>query len=75
MVERALFDVERLTAFRRKVHSHPELAFQEVETSKLIIEYLKTLGIKDTQIRRMAKTGIVVDISGKAPEVTFLEPL
>ncbi len=69
MAERALFDIERLTAFRRKVHSHPELAFEELETSKMIIEYLKTLGVNETQIRRMAKTGIVVDLQGKAPKV------
>ena len=72
-MERSLFDIERLIAFRRKVHSHPELAFEEVETSKLIIEYLKTLGVKDTQIRRMAKTGIVVDLQGQGPKVTTVK--
>lgn len=69
MAESKLFDLERLIKFRKHMHKYPELAYEEVETSKNIIEYLKTLGIEDSQIRRVAKTGIIVDIKGKAPPV------
>ena len=72
MAESKLFDLERLIKFRRHLHKYPELAYEEVETSKNIIEYLKTLGIEDSQIRRVAKTGIIVDIKGKAPPVFIL---
>lgn len=69
MVERKLYNLEKLTEFRRELHKNPELAFEEVVTSAKIIEYLKGLGVVDSQIRRIAKTGITVDIKGKAPPV------
>ena len=74
MMERKLFDLEKLTKLRRYIHQNPELAFEEVGTSEAIIRYLKKLGIQDSQIRRVAKTGIIVDIHGKAPPVTHLFP-
>ncbi len=69
MAEKKLYDLERLTKFRRNIHKYPELAFEEVKTSSSIIEYLLSIGIEKSQIRRSAKTGIIVDIDGKAPPV------
>jgi metal-dependent amidase/aminoacylase/carboxypeptidase family protein len=66
MVEGKLFDIDKLIKLRRTIHQNPELAFEEVNTSAAIIKYLKELGIQDSQIRRVAKTGILVDIYGKA---------
>lgn len=71
MVEKRLYDLERLTKFRRNMHQNPELAFEEVKTSNSIIEYLLSIGVEKSQIRRAAKTGIIVDINGKAPPVSY----
>lgn len=67
MEQKGLYDLENLIDFRRDLHKHPELFFQESRTSAKIIEYLKKLGIQDSQIRRVAKTGIIVDIQGQGP--------
>ena len=58
------YNLKDLIDFRRDLHRHPELFFQEQRTSTKIIEYIKKLGIKDEQIRRVALTGIIVDIQG-----------
>jgi len=68
MEQKGLYNLEDLVDFRRDLHKHPELFFEETRTSAKIIEYLKKLGIKDSQIRRVAKTGIIVDIQGQGPE-------
>lgn len=68
-MERGLFDLDKLIQFRKEVHENPELSFQEVETSRKIIKYLNSLGISDERIKRIAKTGIIVDIHGEAPPV------
>lgn len=50
---------------RRYLHAHPELSFEEYETSKYIAAYLTSLGIRfETGI---VKTGIVAIIEGKNP--------
>jgi amidohydrolase len=51
---------------RRQVHAHPELAFEEYETAKLICLFLGEAGIEyQTGI---AKTGVVGIIKGKNPD-------
>lgn len=54
------------------MHQNPEIAFEEVETSKNIRNYLKELGVEDSQFRVVAKTGLIVDIRGKAPPVHII---
>jgi len=49
---------------RRHLHAHPELSYQEFETSKFIQNKLKEWGI-DFQV--MATTGVVAIIEGKNP--------
>jgi amidohydrolase len=50
---------------RRRIHQHPELSFQEFETSKFIQSELQKAGI---QFRAgLVKTGIVALIEGKNP--------
>jgi len=46
-----------LTAFRRDVHAHPELGFEEQRTSDLVAERLTGYGIEVT--RGIGKTGLV----------------
>lgn len=53
---------ERLVAFRRDLHQHPELSFQETRTAERIGEELDRLGIEH---RRIAQTGIVAEIPGR----------
>ena len=48
--------------FRRHLHRHPELSFQEVETAAYIEQCLTEAGINHT---RIAETGILAKIEGK----------
>jgi amidohydrolase len=50
---------------RRHLHMHPELSFQEYETSKFIKQKLEEIGIND--IEQKADTGWVALIKGKNP--------
>ncbi|HZK53348.1 MAG TPA: amidohydrolase [Desulfosporosinus sp.] len=60
---------EEVIRIRRDLHMHPELGFQEFRTSKLICEYLESLGI-ETQV--LAQTGIVGLLQGGQPGPTLL---
>ncbi len=53
---------------RRQVHEYPELGFEEVETSKLVANYLKQLGLEVKE--GVAKTGVVGLLRSKNPQVT-----
>ncbi|MBV7485153.1 M20 aminoacylase family protein [Bordetella sp. BOR01] len=53
-IERAHAD---LTALRRDIHAHPELAFQETRTSALVAERLRSFGIEVHT--GFGKTGLV----------------
>lgn len=52
--------IHELIQFRRTLHQHPELGYQEVNTSKLICEKLDSLGISYRS--GIAKTGVVAEI-------------
>ncbi|XP_071733497.1 IAA-amino acid hydrolase ILR1-like 4 [Rutidosis leptorrhynchoides] len=59
-----------MVGIRRKIHEHPELAFQEFETSKLIKQELDKLGISYEY--PIAVTGVVGFIgSGEPPFVAL----
>jgi len=53
---------EQLQAIRRHLHQHPEIGFQEVETSFFLQTYLQKLGL--TPVGPLAKTGFYVEIKG-----------
>ncbi|MDA8979900.1 M20 family metallopeptidase [Chitinophagales bacterium] len=55
----------RLVEWRRHLHAHPELSFEEFNTSELICAILDEYGI--TYTPRVAKTGIIALIKGKNP--------
>ena len=56
--------VPSIVAMRRDLHEHPELAFEEVRTSGIVAQRLRTLGLEvQTGI---AKTGIVGLLRGEA---------
>jgi len=58
-----------LVEVRRTIHMHPELSFEEIETSKLVFEWLQKFGVEVK--RGMAKTGVVGLLKGKRPGRTI----
>jgi len=55
---------DRAIAIRREIHRHPELGFEEHQTSALVERELDELGIEH---RRVAGTGVVGVIRGALP--------
>lgn len=53
-----------VVSFRRHLHAHPELSYQEENTAMFITEKLISFGLTPT---RMATTGVVTLIEGKNP--------
>ena len=53
-----------LIAFRRDLHAHPELGFEEVYTSGRVIEGLKVCGV-DAVHTGLGKTGVVALVHGR----------
>ncbi|MEH7118961.1 M20 family metallopeptidase [Neobacillus vireti] len=58
---------EELTALRRKLHSEPELSWEEEKTTAFVCEYLEELGIP---YRRTVPTGVIATIEGGRPGKT-----
>jgi amidohydrolase len=54
--------VARVVELRRQIHRHPELGFEELETSALVERELDALGIER---RKLARTGVVGIVRGK----------
>ena len=54
---------EQLTGWRRHLHQHPELAYEEVETARFVEETLRGFG-SDVE-SGVGKTGVVCLIEGK----------
>jgi amidohydrolase len=52
-----------LTAFRRDLHAHPELGYEEVRTAGMVAKALKLLGIPTYE--GIGKTGVVGVIEGR----------
>jgi len=62
-VEHARRQHAELTALRRDIHAHPELAFEENRTATLVAEKLAAWGVEVH--RGLAKTGVVGVIKGR----------
>ncbi len=60
---------EELTAIRRDLHEHPEIGFEEVRTSGIVAEKLRSWGVAVTT--GIGKTGVVGVIEGKRPGRTI----
>ena len=52
-----------MTAWRRDIHAHPELGFEEERTAALVAQRLDSFGIRVH--RGLAKTGIVGVLEGR----------
>src|ERR1700753_1616908 len=61
----ALQYAPELISIRHHLHAHPELSYQEFETSKFVRQKLTETGIPFTV---MATTGVVGSIKGKNPD-------
>lgn len=55
---------------RREIHRHPELSFEEYNTSKICADFLRKLGIEVTE--GIAKTGVMGILRGKNNGKTIL---
>ncbi len=53
-----------LTAFRRDLHAHPELGFEEVRTAARVAEALRVCGVDEVHTG-IGKTGVVGIVRGK----------
>ncbi len=58
--------VPELIALRRDLHEHPELAFEEVRTSGMVAQRLRSLGL-EVQMN-VAKTGVIGLLRGGASQ-------
>jgi amidohydrolase len=69
MLEKARALQDKMTAWRREFHMHPELGFQETWTSERVAEILAGLGY---QLRRnVGRTGIVAEWGQGKPVVAI----
>lgn len=63
-----------LTAFRRDLHAHPELGFEEVYTSSRVVHALKLCGVDEVHTG-IGKTGVVAVIRGQQTGTGFKSAL
>ena len=61
--------MDELIALRRRIHEHPELAFEEHETARRVQEFLSRLRIGFRS--GIGGTGIVAMLEGAAPGPTI----
>jgi len=61
---------DELIALRRDFHRHPELAFEEERTARIIADRLREL--RYDQVERVAGTGVVGVLKGQQPGKTLL---
>ncbi|XP_044967203.1 IAA-amino acid hydrolase ILR1-like 5 isoform X2 [Hordeum vulgare subsp. vulgare] len=69
LLRRAEGERDWIVGVRRRIHAHPELAFQEQRTSALVREELERLGIT---ARAVAGTGVVADVGSGMPPMVAL---
>ena len=62
-----------LTAFRRDLHAHPELGFEEVYTSSRVVHALKLCGADEVHTG-VGKTGVVAVIKGQQRPASAIDP-
>jgi len=56
---------DEMTAWRRDIHAHPEIAFEEVRTAALVADKLRSWGIEVHT--GLARTGVVGVLHGRGP--------
>lgn len=61
--------ISSVTEWRRHLHRHPEVSFEEVQTSQFIYDTLKSFG--NIELERPTRTSVVGRIIGKKPGKTL----
>lgn len=69
MLDKAKAIQDQLTAWRRDIHMHPELGFQETRTSTIVADTLEKLGYRVR--RNVGGTGVVADRGSGAPIIAI----
>jgi metal-dependent amidase/aminoacylase/carboxypeptidase family protein len=54
-----------MTEWRRRIHAHPETAFEEHNTAALVSELLESFGVSVE--RGVARTGVIGTLKGSVP--------
>ena len=67
ILEKANAMQDQLVAWRRDIHMHPELGFEEMRTSRLVADSLREMGI-EVEVG-VAETGVVARIGEGRPAV------
>ncbi len=57
---------EELLAFRRDLHAHPELSWQEARTTERVATRLERAGLR---VRRLPRSGLVAEVGESGPVV------
>jgi len=67
-LEKATEIEEQIIAWRREIHAHPELGFEETKTAHLVVESLREMGVEcQTGVGR---TGVVARLGdGRGPKI------
>ncbi|MBZ0308309.1 MAG: amidohydrolase, partial [Anaerolineae bacterium] len=66
-MEKARAMENQIIAWRRDIHQHPELGFEEVRTSRLVADTLRQMGI-EVEVG-IGKTGVVARIGEGRPAI------
>ena len=69
MLKRAQAIADQIVGWRRHVHQHPELSFEEVETARYVAQELREMGI-DVQTQ-VGKTGVVGRLGRGSPVIAL----
>jgi amidohydrolase len=69
LIERSREIQPQLVAWRRAIHMHPELGFEEIQTAASVAGYLRSLGLRvKTEI---GKTGVLAEFGQGSPTVAI----
>lgn len=68
VVEHLTGQLEELRAWRRDIHAHPELAFEERRTARVVADKLRSFGIET--VEGIATTGVIGTLrNGNGPSI------
>ena len=63
-------DLAEMVAIRRDLHAHPETAFEEVRTAKLVADRLREIGLEPRT--GIGRTGVMATVKGGAGRTVLL---